>query len=303
MIKITLKISKPVRYSFYILIAAAGLFLAVRGWQIYSKHKWKIHTRELAESRLKGEVDKIQKTMKSIEQIPLNLAYVLEFASPKKEHMDILMESVVKYNDEIFGTGIAFEPNLFNKDSVFYCPYIYKKDGKIVRVNPSDTTYYYFSMDWYLIPKQLQKPVWIEPYYDEGSSGGNIVLSTYSVPFYSYDGTTETFNGIVAVDISLDWLSKMVSSIKLSDDSYTVLVSENGTVISAPNQQWPYNESIFSIAEEKNEPYLREIGRDLQKGKSGFVNVGKFGTEKNWWIYYMPIPANNWGVLLIVPEE
>ena len=104
-------------------------------------------------------------------------------------------------------------------------------------------------------------------------SGGNIVLSTYSVPFYSFDGTNETMTGVIAVDISIDWLSKIVSSIKLYDGSYSVLVSENGTIISAPNPKWPYNESLFSLADENKIPVLRKIGRDLQKGKSGFVEM------------------------------
>ncbi|MGE5458198.1 MAG: serine/threonine protein phosphatase, partial [Methanococcaceae archaeon] len=198
---------------------------------------------------------------------------------------------------------VAYEPKAHDKDSVFYAPYLYKQNGKIVSVDPGDTTYYYFSRDWYLIPKILNKPVWIEPYYDEGSTGGNIVLTTYSMPFYSFDGMQEKMEGIIAVDISVDWLSKIVSSIKLFDESYAILVSENGTVISSPNMQWPYNESLFSLAEENNLPALREVGRDLQKGKSGFVNVGKFGTKRNLWIYYMPIPANKWGVLLLVPEN
>ncbi|MCX6149597.1 MAG: cache domain-containing protein [Ignavibacteriales bacterium] len=302
MSKITLKISRPILYFIIIIITVALAFAAIEFIRTYNRYSWKKQTHELAKAKLKGEVNKIQKVILSIEQIPLNLAYVLEFSKPQKEHMSILLEAIVVNNDEVFGTCIAFEPNSYDKDTTYYCPYLYKKNGKIIFTDPTDTTYKYFSMDWYLLPKILQKSVWIEPYFDEGSSGGNIVLATYSVPFYYYDGIKETMTGIVAVDISIDWLAKMVSSIKLFDESYSILVSENGTVISAPNPQWPFNESLFSLAEENNAPILREIGRELQKGKSGFMNVGKFGTQRNWWIYYMPIPANNWGVLLVVPE-
>lgn len=303
MSKINLKISKPIQYSIIILITIAVVFAAIELIDSYNKYSWKKRTRELAEAKLKGEVNKIQKVILSIEQIPQNLAYVLEFSNPQKEDMQILLDAVVANNDEVFGTCIAFEPNMYHKDTTYYAPYYYKKNGKIISADPTDTTYHYFRMDWYLIPKVLNKPVWIEPYYDEGSEGGNIVLATYSVPFYTFDGTNETMTGIIAVDISIDWLSKIVSSIKLFDESYSILVSENGTIISAPNPQWPYNESLFSLADENNLPVLREIGRNLQKGKSGFKDVGKLGSNRNWWIYYMPIPANNWCVLLVVPEE
>jgi len=303
MLKITLKISKPILYFIYLISAIAFLFAVFELSSVYEKYSWKKRTRELAEKKLLGEVNKIQKVILSIEQIPKNLAYVLEFSKPQKEHLNILLNAVVANTDELFGACIAFEPHAYAADTIYYAPYLYKRNGKLAYVNPADTTYHYFSMDWYLIPKMLNKPVWIEPYYDEGSGGGNIVMSTYSVPFYSFDGTNETISGIVTVDVSLDWLSKIVTSIKLFDNSFSILISENGTVISAPNPQWPYNETIFSLAEENNAPLLREVGRNLQNGKSGFMNVGKFGTHKNWWIYYMPIPANNWGVLLVVPEE
>ena len=302
MVKLTLKISKPILYILITLIVVVVTFAAIQIGSIYSQYSWRKHAREQAEAKLKGEVNKIQKFILSIEQIPQNLAYVLEFSNPKKDHLRILLNAVVANNDEVFGTSIAFEPNAYHKDTVYYAPYLYKKDGKIISVEPADSTYYYFSMDWYLIPKNLKKPVWIEPYFDEGSSGGNIVLATYSVPFYSFDGTKETMIGIIAVDISLDWLEKIVSSIKLFDESYSLLVTENGTIISSPNREWPYNESLFSLAEENNLPVLRDIGRELQQGKSGFINVGKFGTTRDWWIYYTSIPANKWGILLMVPE-
>ena len=303
MSKITFKISRPILYFIYILIAAAIVFAAIELNGIYSRYAWKKNTREQAQAKLMGEVNKIQKVILSIEQIPQNLSYVLEFSNPHKDHMNVLLNAVVSNTDEVFGACIAFEPNSYNKDTTYYSPYLYKKNGKLEYANPSDSTYHYFTMDWYLIPKLLKRPVWIEPYFDEGSSGGNIIMATYSVPFYSYDGTNETFHGIVAVDVSLEWLSKVVTSIKLFDESYSILVSENGTVISAPNPQWSYNESIFSLAEENDAPLLRKVGRDLQNGKSGFINVGKFGTHRNWWVYYMPIPANKWGVLLVVPED
>jgi phosphoserine phosphatase RsbU/P len=303
MSKINFKISRPILYSLILLAAAAVVVAAIEFGGVYTEYRWKKHIREEAEAKLAGEVNKIQNIILSIQQIPQNLAYVLEFSSPKKDHLRFLLDAVVDNNDEVFGSCIAFEPYSFEKDSMFYAPYLYKKNGTTVYVDPTDSSGFYFSSDWYLIPKKLNKPAWIEPYYDVGFSGGNIIMATYAVPFYSYDGKKESMQGIVTVDISLDWLSKLVSSIKMSETSYTVLLSEAGTVISAPDPQWAYNESIYTLAEEMNLPVLREIGRNLRLGKSGFVNAGNLGGKKDWWIYYMPIPANKWGVLLVVRED
>jgi sigma-B regulation protein RsbU (phosphoserine phosphatase) len=300
---INLKFSKPVKYSIILLFIVAAVYVLIKSIGIYHNYSWRKEVRIQAETKVNGEVRRIQKIFHSIEQIPIDLAFVLEFSKPEKEHMEVLINAVVENNDEVFGTCVAYEPYAFDKKMTYYDPYIYKKDGKVVHIETNDTTDNYFSADWYLLSKKLNKSVWIEPYFDEGTAGGNIVMATYSIPFYSYDGVKETMTGIIAIDISLDWLKKIVSSIKLSDGSYTVLVSENGTIISAPRSEWIYNETLFSLAEEGNIPILREIGRDLQRGNSGFVNIGKIGTLKNWWVYYKPIPANNWSVLLVVPEE
>ncbi|RPI01009.1 MAG: hypothetical protein EHM64_16365 [Ignavibacteriae bacterium] len=302
MTMMNIKIVKRVLPVAVVVVVAAVLFALNRYHGIYDRYSWKNHIQEQAEIKLNGEVTRIQKIIMSIEQIPRNLSYVLEFSRTEKEHINFLLEAIVQNNAEVFGTCIAFEPYAFDKDTMYYAPYLFKKNGTYVYSDPTDSSDHYFNSDWYLIPKVLKKPVWIEPYYDVGESSGKIVLTTYSVPFYSFNGTGEVFKGIIAVDISLDWLSKLVSSIKLIDSSYTLLVSESGTILSSPNPEWPYNESVFSLAVELDLPRLREVGRDLQKGNSGFVNIGKLDKKRDWWVYYMPIPENKWGLLLLVPE-
>jgi sigma-B regulation protein RsbU (phosphoserine phosphatase) len=300
MLKFTSKISRSLLYTlFATVITAAALFLFI---EFSGKYIWKKSTRELAEEKLAGEVTRIQRGLLSVEQIPKNLSYVLEFSKITKDNLWILLNSVVKNNEEVYGACVAYEPNAFAKDTIYYAPYLFTKGGEVIASNPCDTTYNYFSMDWYLIPKTLSKAVWIEPYFDEGVKGSEL-LATYALPFCYFDGRKENLKGVVSVDISLEWLTKTVSSIKYSEGSYSMLVSENGTIICAPNSQWPYNESLYSLADNFNMPALRTIGRDLKNGKSGFIKAGKFDTKKNWWICYKTIPANNWGVLLVIPDK
>lgn len=296
-------IKKALKYVFIVMSAAVLIVAAFRFWDKYTERKWEKVTERLAAEKLKGEVNRIQKFILSIEQIPKNLGYVLEFSRVQKDHMKLLLNAIVQNNEEVFGVSIAFEPNTFYKDSVYYAPYAYKRDGKLNYANPTDSNYHYFSMDWYLIPKRLNRAVWIEPYFDEGSGGGNIVMSTYSVPFFRFDGQKETMRGIISVDISLEWLAKMVTSVKLTPGSYALLISENGNLVCSPGGSISYNESIFSIAEEEHLPVLREIGRDLQKKNSGFMKVGTIRGVPDCWIAYRPIPANNWGLLLVIPER
>ena len=57
-----------------------------------------------------------------------------------------------------------------------------RQNGGIDFANLDSDDYRYPLQDWYQIPSILHKTIWSDPYFDEG--GGNIIMSTCSVPFY-----------------------------------------------------------------------------------------------------------------------
>ena len=67
--------------------------------------------------------------------------------------------------------------------------------------------------------RTLKAPVWSEPYFDEG--GGNVVMTTYAVPFYRPGrGGQRRLAGIATADVSIDWLGRQVSSLRLYRNGY-----------------------------------------------------------------------------------
>ena len=119
-------------------------------------------------------------------------------------------------------------------------------------------------MDWYQIPKELNHPVWSEPYFDEGA--GDAVMSTYSVPLYREKNGKKQFIGILTADVSLDWLQDNINAIKVYQSGYGFVVSSNGTIVTHPKKELIMNETIFSIADAQKSPRLREIGRNMIHG-------------------------------------
>jgi Cache domain. len=256
---------------------------------------------EYYQNRLSAEVKRINTVVESAQKTPQDLAYILEFHEANIDEMNILLESVLFNNEELYGSCIAFEPYRLEKDSLYNSCYAYRENDVVKYTNLNGEKYNYFYKDWYLIPKTLKKPVWSEPYYDEG--GGNSLMSTYSVPFYKLNGNKETFNGIVTVDVSVDWLTDFVKSVGRTLSGYPILVSENGTIISAFNKELIFHETIFTLAEENNLPILRQIGRALQHGKRGYIAIDKPIKGKKWYAFYCPVPANKWGLIILVPES
>ena len=291
------------RLSFYILTFTCVTFIAIICYNyLVSQRIILNNVRMSAEHISSATVNKIETVLCSAAKVPQNLASALESTSFTDDELKGLLESVMKNNPEIYGSCIAFEPFTQNKELEYYAPYASRNGDKIDYKNIGNESYQYFYWDWYQIPKELGRPIWTDPYFDEG--GGNIVMCTYSVPFYRKEGDKKIFRGIVTVDISLAWLQEMVSKLKIYETGYGFIISRNGTIISYPKKEWIMNESLFSIAEEYSLPDTRMIGREMIKGKSDFIKVGQASSLMNkGWVYYAPLPSNGWSIGIFFPGE
>jgi sigma-B regulation protein RsbU (phosphoserine phosphatase) len=245
-------------------------------------------------------VHQIEKTLLGIEKIPLYLAASLETQACSRDTLRIWIENVLHTNPEIYGTAVAYEPFVFDPESRYYAPYICR-EGDRLRSYDAETTFNYFFWDWYLMPKELGRPVWSEPYFDAG--GGSIVMSTFSVPFYRKVHDDKVFTGVVTADLSLKRLYNIISRINIYESGYAFLISQSGAFISHPNKDLIMNESIFSIAEATGDTELRNIGRDMIHGKEGFVPLNQNLTGKISRLYYAPLQSTGWSVGVVVPED
>jgi len=210
-----------------------------------------------------------------------------------------MLRRTLENNPEIYGTAIAFEPEGQTGAAQSYAPYYYR-DGADIKSLQLEDAYDYRIQDWYQIPRELGRAGWSEPYFDEGA--GNTLMATYSVPFYTGTGDTRRIRGIVTADISLTWLAQSIGTIKVLDTGYAFLLSRNGAIVTHPVTDHIMNETIFSLAEAANDTALREVGRRMLRGESGFVPYRGFADTPAR-LYYGPIPAAGWSLAIVFPEN
>jgi len=268
-------------------------------------------TKKIVVTNLKSEANKItenailkiDKILSNIQTIPMNYSPLILSELGNEEKMKYLLRQMVENNRDIYGAALAFEPYFKSPHDKYYSFYYCKDKGKLKFVFLGNANYDYFTMDWYQIPRELGKSQWCEPYYDEG--GGNILMSTYSIPLYVNKDGRKTFIGILTVDVSLTYLQQIVNAIKVYQTGYGYMISRIGTVVTHKRKSEIMNESIFSIADNKNLPALREIGRKMIAGKTGFEEIPYMNllTGKMSWIAYAPVPANGWSVAVIFPVD
>ncbi len=286
---------------FIVPIVSVLIIFIITAFYIIS-HNLLLNTiEENAKNIAEKNINKIDAVISKSSKIPFNVALVLETIkfNGKDDLLDLL-KKIVKNNNEIYGAAIAFEPFGFKKDLYRFSPYVYKKNDKILTTNLDSEEYNYLCKDWYLIPKRLNAPWWSEPYFDEG--GGNILMTTYSVPFYKIVNGVKKFRGIITIDISLSWLDDLVSGIKIFDKGFAFVISQTGTLVTFPQKNFILNHTIFSLAEEFNFPANREIGRKMIAGKSGFEKINGILFPEASKIFYTPLNSNKWSLAVIYPE-
>ena len=284
-----------------ILTSSAVIFLAIFGYNYsFTRRMIEKNIKNSAENLVISTVNNIEDILRPIERVPQNLAYILESSRYERDTIFKLLSVTVANNPEIYGSTVALEPYIIDKDTPEFAPYFYKNVNGI-SFKYLKGQYKYFSWDWYQIPKEIDRAVWSNPFYDEG--GGNIIMATYSVPLHSMIDGKRKVVGVVTADISLSWLQEIVSSMKIGKTGYGFLVSKNGRMITHPIKEYVMNETIFDIAEAKGDRELRSIGREMIKGNSGFVLSKSIITGKKCWLAYAPLPNSGWSLGVVFPQD
>jgi sigma-B regulation protein RsbU (phosphoserine phosphatase) len=282
-----------------IMTGVVVIFTSVFGYQYYVSRQIIIEGIEKNATGLAlATVHRIDTVLRSVEKVPGNAALLLEGLSSEPGDLDRLLRIVVQHNPEIYGAAVAFEPYARDPEVYAFAPYLCRTDqGVATTLIPYD----YFTWDWYQIPKALDRPVWTEPYFDEGAGG--VVMATYSVPFYRTVAHERRFMGVMTADVALSWLSEIVSSIRIAETGYAFLLSKTGTFVTHPDPDLVMNETIFGLAEARKDPRLRELGRKMIKGESGFVPFQSILTKKHCWLAYAPLPSSGWSLGLLFPQD
>ena len=287
-------------------LTSSILFVSVLFFLIVGNHNskkirsiFKGNLRDSAENLSYSTLNKIEAILKAVEKVPQQIA--ISASSHSKEDLLRVLRQVVENNAEIYGATIAFEPYMFDPDALYFAPYFHKHNGEIKFTYIGSESYDYFSWDWYKLPKEQNKPMWSEPYHDEGA--GNIIMSTYSVPFYRTVKGERKLAGIVTADISLAWLQEMVSSIKIAETGYAFLISKKGTLVTHPMQELIMNQTVFSLADKLGQPGLHKLGQSMVNGETNFISKKHLFTGEDAWLFHAPLPSNGWSLGVIFPQE
>jgi len=291
-----------VRYSLFFLTGILIIFLIAFVYSyIFSRKILMEEGKKDARTLTDLTIVRLENIIQPIELVPQHLVRAMEtIGMNEKEAIRMAREYVIE-SPQVFGSCLAYEPYTFNGKSYWYAPYWYETRNSVKFKILGNPGYDYFKMDWYRLPKLLNRPVWTEPYFDKG--GGDTLMCTFSVPFYKTEHGKRIFRGVLTMDVSLSAFERIVNSVRVYKSGYGFLVSRKGMIINYPTTVLIHENILDVVKKRKGVNTFKAVSEMLQ-GKRGFVKVdGLRAKQDPSFIYYAPLSSTGWSLGIIFPEQ
>ena len=129
-----------------------------------------------------------------------------------------------------------------------------------------------------------------DPYYDPSSDS---VMASCSAPIFN---DQNQYIGCITVDLSLETISDIISSIKVGQNGYAILTMGDGTYIYTKDSSKVTN--AMNIANDTGINAIASTVLSNEKGETDFNS-----SEGKMRVYYSTMPEVGWKLLLLLPNS
>lgn len=208
----------------------------------------------------------------------------------KRAELLPLLQQTMRENPQIHSICVA--DNVFEDEQPLL---IYMMRHRFIQRTIAGQDYQY--QDWFQIPYISEKTYWTEPWIDTDGKGEMVI--SYAVPMY-IEGD---FNGIIRIDIELNYLHGLITGQTFFKKGSSFLVSTTGTLVAHPDMNLVMNQTLFSMAKEYDAPELARLGTAMIAGENDFIKIGDHSPFQNSWIYFQPLLSNGWSVGIAITQS
>ena len=253
-----------------------------------------------ASQTLDGTVLHIDNTLRRVEVASDNMLRVIERNLEKPDSMFTVGKQVLANNRELTGCSISFDPFYYKEKGRYFSAYAYNDGDSILTEQEGTDNYQYHCMDWYLIPKLLDRPYWIEPFMEDATEGIIVkdIFSSYSRPIQDAKGNSV---GTFSVDIRLSWFTQTIAKVKPYPHSFCVMLGKGGSYLVHPDTTKLFYETIFTRTLEKPDSQKTALGTSMLAGESGHKILDYDGEPCH--VFYKPFKNTGWSVAIVIPER
>ena len=253
-----------------------------------------------AEQELENMVERVNGAMNVVEAATNTAEWHLTDTQLVPDSILHYARRIVTMNPNFDGCSISMEPNFFPQRGRYFSVYAYH-DGDSVRAKIEEP-YDYFDKVYYKMPITLGKPSWVEAYIEnadgEVSDDCNDMIVSFGVPLVN---SKKEVIGVISTDLSMPWLSEIVSEFKPYPNSYCVMLGADGQYLIHPDTTKLMRKTIFTDLDPQTQQDLISLGHEMIEGNQGIMNVKVKG--KRCIAVYRSLKRAPWSVALICQEK
>ena len=256
------------------------------------------YVENLTRATASSTVHKIETIFNAVATSADSLSSIVSTSDITNKQIHQTIKAFINTNSSIFGMTVALEPHTLMESLGDYSPYYYRNESKLAFSDLAVKNYNYQTRPWYSKAKQVNAPVWSEPYFDEG--GGNVQMITYSTPIYLPD--SKTFAGIATADIKLRWLDEIIKEMKIGDSGYGLILSRDDVVVAHSEKAT----NLLKITKDEVDPdkWQHYIDSKTKTSDVHFISSCPEWSDKGDCRFSIKALSNSgWKVVIVLPEK
>ena len=249
---------------------------------------------------LDNTIQQVDKILTKVKVATDNTDWLITRHLDAPDSMFVYSRRILENNPDLNGCSISFEPFYFKEKGQYFSAYSLNTGDGIETTQEGNDHYQYFSMDWYQLPKLLDRPSWTEPFVDfnpENITSPEMIIS-YCKPIKDHQNN---FIGAISVDLSIEWLSQTISAVKPYPNSYTIMIGKGGTFFVHPDTTKLFYQTIFTQTLLEPDTAITNLGHAMQAGEEGYRKLDLYGEE--CYVLYKPLGDTGWSVGLVCPTR
>jgi len=261
---------------------------------ISSKDIIEVEINQKVETQVGKAISDINSHMQTHEKLPIGLSKTVQamgISSDNKAGYIKTIKEMPLTNEDTFATGIFMASKY---DGEYFCPFAYKDDGKVTYTEDYfvDNT----NEGWYVIGETQDNVAWSDPYFDPVAS---ITMITATSPIRDNAGK---LIGVATGDMDFTSVQKIVSSIKVGQSGYAMLITKEGSFLSKGSETIKADDNgVFpNITTDENKS-LSELGKMAVEKKTG-TGYFEHNNEK-FKAFITEMPNTGWIIILALPEK
>ncbi|QFJ54844.1 methyl-accepting chemotaxis protein [Pseudobutyrivibrio xylanivorans] len=248
-------------------------------------------TQDAMSAELRANINQVEGNLRDVQILANAIAISVanSYTYTQWDAYQKMLEDMIATNDIVLGSGIWFEPYVYDPEQQYYGPYVYKDgNSNVTTWEYSNAEYDYFNQEYYTNAMASDSAVITDPYYDPSSGK---VMSSCSAPIVASGKKI----GCITVDIELTAITELIGNVKVGESGVGILTAADGMLIAGHDEQMVQNGD--SILNDANASFAA-MGQEVISNETGLATYMDGKTEYK--VYYDTIAETGWKFMISI---